>query len=329
MEFSSSSSTAKTPVANLRREFEMQKITESETVKEYSDRLMKVVNQMRLHGEELFDKRVVQKVLVSLPEKFEHKISSLEDSRDLSKVTLTELVNALRAVEQRKTLRLENDSTETALAAAEKGKAQTTGGGRIQYAAKNDNEKQEYHRNSTGAQCKICKQFGHEEKVCKSKPAQAKLAETKDFREEKLCTHHMTPNKAVLKILDSSYSSRVKLGNGEYVAVQGKGTAVVDTPIEVFSMYVKFKAVWLRKMLRDLCHTQEKAIKIPCDNMSAVAIAKNPVFHGRTKHFKIKYYLLREAQEEGEVILVHSSSEDQLADIFTERLRKSRFEMLN
>ena len=58
-------------LVNLRREFESLKMKDSETIKEFSDKLMKVVNQIRLLGEELNDKRVGEKVLVSFPEKFE------------------------------------------------------------------------------------------------------------------------------------------------------------------------------------------------------------------------------------------------------------------
>lgn len=49
-----------------------------ETIKEYTDRLMKVVNQIRLLGEELTNERVVEKFLVSVPKRFEAKISSLK-----------------------------------------------------------------------------------------------------------------------------------------------------------------------------------------------------------------------------------------------------------
>ena len=66
-------------------------------VKEFTDRILKVVNQLRVLGEELSDKRVIKKVLVSLLERFESKISSLEESRDLSKITLAEFINTLQA----------------------------------------------------------------------------------------------------------------------------------------------------------------------------------------------------------------------------------------
>lgn len=85
--------------------FEILKMRDSESVKEFSNRLMKVVNQIRLLSDDMPDKRVVEKVLISLPEKFESKISSLEDSRDLASISLAKLINVLQATEQRSTLR--------------------------------------------------------------------------------------------------------------------------------------------------------------------------------------------------------------------------------
>ena len=46
--------------------------------------------------------------------------------------------------------------------------------------------------------------------------------------------------------------------------------------------------------MTDLKMVQDDATKIFVDNQVAIAISKNPVFHGRTKHFKIKYYFVRE-----------------------------------
>ncbi|XP_022848701.1 uncharacterized protein LOC111371002 [Olea europaea var. sylvestris] len=106
-EFRGNARTRQMQVLNLRREYETLKMKDSEAVKEYADRLMKVVNKIRLLGDDLPDRRIVEKVLISLPEKFEAKISSLEDSRDLSSITLSELVNALQATEQRRLLRQE------------------------------------------------------------------------------------------------------------------------------------------------------------------------------------------------------------------------------
>jgi len=63
------------------------------------------------------------------------------------------------------------------------------------------------------------------------------------------------------------------------------------------------------------------------DNQAAIAISKDPVCHGKTKHFNIKLYL-REMQQNGEVTLVYCRTEDQLADLFTKPLPVSKFELL-
>jgi len=81
------------------------------------------MNQVRLLGEGFPDSIIVEKVLVSLPEKFEHKICSLEGSKDFSEMSLQELVNALQAVEQRQAYRQEGTS-EGALVAVYKEKSQ-------------------------------------------------------------------------------------------------------------------------------------------------------------------------------------------------------------
>jgi hypothetical protein len=83
---------------------------ETDTFKDFSSQISKLVNQVRLLGEDFPNSRVVEKVLVSLPEKFKHKICSLEDSKDFSKMSLQELVNALQAMEQRQAYRQEGTS---------------------------------------------------------------------------------------------------------------------------------------------------------------------------------------------------------------------------
>lgn len=88
------------------------------------------------------------------------------------------------------------------------------------------------------------------------------------------------------------------------------------------------QVVWLRKMLTDLKYDQVSPSTLLCDNSSAIAIARNPVFHGRTKHFNIKYHTIRFFQDEGEIDLKFCCSEEQLADIFIKPLPKSRFEEL-
>ncbi|RHN67383.1 hypothetical protein MtrunA17_Chr3g0102151 [Medicago truncatula] len=76
-------------VLNLIREFEMQRMKESETIKEYADKLLSIVNNVRLLGGEFSDIRIVRKCPVTVPERFESTISSLENSKDMSTITLS------------------------------------------------------------------------------------------------------------------------------------------------------------------------------------------------------------------------------------------------
>ena len=59
---------------NLIREFEMLKMKETETIKDYSDKLQSIVNKMRLLGKDFSNKRIVQKILVTVLEIYESKI---------------------------------------------------------------------------------------------------------------------------------------------------------------------------------------------------------------------------------------------------------------
>ena len=66
---------------------------------------MTIVNHIKLLGEDFSTQRIVEKLLVSLPERYESKISFPEDSKDLPKISFAELINALQAVDQRRTMR--------------------------------------------------------------------------------------------------------------------------------------------------------------------------------------------------------------------------------
>lgn len=77
---------------------------------------------MRFLSENITKKSVVEKVLVNVLERFKSKISSLEESKDFSKLTLIEVVNAFQASKHRTTIRMDS-ATETALCAKVKGKA--------------------------------------------------------------------------------------------------------------------------------------------------------------------------------------------------------------
>ncbi|PKU59087.1 Retrovirus-related Pol polyprotein from transposon TNT 1-94 [Dendrobium catenatum] len=88
------------------------------------------------------------------------------------------------------------------------------------------------------------------------------------------------------------------------------------------------EVVWLRRLAAELHLPQPNPTTIHCDNTSAIAIAKNPVFHARTKHIEIDYHFIRQQISAGDIKLVHISSKDQVADIFTKPFSITRFNEL-
>jgi len=77
--------------------------------------------------------------------------------------------------------------------------------------------------------------------------------------------------------------------------------------------------LWLKKIMLNLDLEHQENTEVFVDNQETIAISHNPVFHGKTKHFNIKLYFLREVQEGGEVKLIYCKSEDQIVDVFTMR----------
>jgi len=61
-------------------------------------------------------------------------------------------------------------------------------------------------------------------------------------------------------------------------------------------------------------------IIIYCDNISSILLAYNLVYHARTKDIEVHYHFIREKILTKEIDLIHVSTEDQVANIFTKAL---------
>ena len=85
---------------------------------------------------------------------------------------------------------------------------------------------------------------------------------------------------------------------------------------------------WLRMLLHDLGIFLSTPPLLWCDNVSALAIASNPVFHARTKHIEVDYHFVREKVLRKDLLVKFISSNDQLVDIFTKGFPSSRFHWL-
>jgi len=80
------------------------------------------------------------------------------------------------------------------------------------------------------------------------------------------------------------------------------------------------EVTWLVKLLSELGVSQSQPVTLHCDNQSALQIAKNPVFHERTKHIDLDCHFTREKVLEGLLQLAYLPTSLQLADILTKVL---------
>jgi hypothetical protein len=99
-------------------------------------------------------------------------------------------------------------------------------------------------------------------------------------------------------------------------STEAKYRAMALTIIELY---------WLRMLFKDMQVPLFSSLVLWCDNIGALALASNPVYHARTKHIDVGVHFIREKVNNKDIILKYISSYDQLADIFTKGLTSARF----
>ncbi|XP_052490862.1 uncharacterized protein LOC128043079 [Gossypium raimondii] len=229
-------------VLNLIRDFELQKMKESESVKEYSDRLLSIANKVKLLRSELNDFRIVIKLLVTIPEKFEATITTLENTKDLLKISPAELLNALQAQEQRISM-----SQEGVIEGALPVKHQDNNRYKKKKNFKNqltseENSSGNYQKSKRGGVKKSYPPCHH----CEKKGRES----SESWLIDSGCTNHMTYNKKLFEELRNTEVKRVRIGNGEYLEVKGKGTCLIRDANgrNLFNVKMKGKSFALNPM---------------------------------------------------------------------------------
>ncbi|GAV78044.1 LOW QUALITY PROTEIN: hypothetical protein CFOL_v3_21512 [Cephalotus follicularis] len=81
---------------------------------------------------------------------------------------------------------------------------------------------------------------------------------------------------------------------------------------------------WLRMLLSNISLPISGPFMLHCDNQSTMHITNNPVFYERTEHIEVDGHFIGEKIHNNEFHLVHTWTEEQLADIFTKSLHKNR-----
>ncbi|GKD28184.1 hypothetical protein Tco_1234398, partial [Tanacetum coccineum] len=84
------------------------------------------------------------------------------------------------------------------------------------------------------------------------------------------------------------------------------------------------EAVWLKMLLEELGHKQEK-ITLLCDNQSALYLARNPTFNSKTKHKRVQFQFVHEKVEEGTVDMQKIHTDDNVANYLTKAINSDKF----
>ena len=88
------------------------------------------------------------------------------------------------------------------------------------------------------------------------------------------------------------------------------------------------EAVRLKRFLQCLGITthSEEAVTLYYDSTTALVYAKDPKYHGKSKHIEIKYHFIRDMVAQGEVVMKHSSTRSMVADLLTKPIARDVFQ---
>ncbi|KAA8521614.1 hypothetical protein F0562_012287 [Nyssa sinensis] len=88
------------------------------------------------------------------------------------------------------------------------------------------------------------------------------------------------------------------------------------------------EVIWVQHLCRDLGINLTTPSTILCDNLGAIYLSSNPLFHARTKHVEIDFHFIRDRVFYKSLAVLFVSSKDQLADVLTKPLTTARFTTL-
>ncbi|CAI7747178.1 unnamed protein product [Closterium sp. NIES-54] len=139
---------------------------------------------------------------------------------------------------------------------------------------------------------------------------------------------------------DASHASDKKTGKGAYgyvfllggTAIMWQAKKLADIALSTAeSGYMALffacqEGVWLRRLMKELDITIEGPTVVKSDSKSAIDLARNDNWHGRTKHMNVKYHWVREQLEKQQFKFEFVPTQEQVADFLTKVLPRSNFE---
>ncbi|XP_078166504.1 uncharacterized protein LOC144561415 [Carex rostrata] len=239
----------------------------SEKIKEYFSRVIEIINQMRKYGKDISDQKVVEKILISLTDKYDYIITAIEKSKYLSTLSIQQLMSSFESHEERKLQRevnLVEDAFHSKLSFRRRYNPTSQGNIQEKKAQKEKSPGTSHSRfwcdihkwsNHSTSQCwskktcNKCKMLGHVARVCRSRVSdRANFIEEKESHEsifyachsakeekgdiwflDSGCMNYMTGNHELFQEINTSYQTKVRMRNGTLVQAKGKGSIAIQT----------------------------------------------------------------------------------------------------
>ena len=84
------------------------------------------------------------------------------------------------------------------------------------------------------------------------------------------------------------------------------------------------EAMFLKQLLHEIHQDSGSPVTIHEDNQSCIALSKNSMTTGRSKHMDVRYHFCREKVESGDIEVQYCATENMLADVLTKPLVSAR-----
>ena len=276
--YQGSSKVKRAQLQALRREFELLFMKEGEKVDQFLGRTLTVVNKLKSNGETIEQSTVVSKILRSLTVKFNYVVCAIEESNDLSTLSIDELHGSLLVQEQR--MQGYQEEEHVLKIAHDDRYYNNRGRGRGTFRGGRGRGRGRQPFNKALVECFKCHKLGHFQYECPELDKAANYVEEEkemllmsyeDSHQERSqeiwfldssCSNHMTGNKKWFSEMQENFHRTVKLGNNSRMSVVAKGSVrlVVDGITQV--IYDVYYVPELTNNLLSIGQLQEKGLAI-------------------------------------------------------------------
>ncbi|CAL8155107.1 unnamed protein product [Prunus armeniaca] len=164
----------------LHKEFEILHMKEEELVNYYFARTLSIANKMRIHGENLEDVAIIEKILLSMTHKFDYVVCSIEESNDINSLSIDVLQSSLLVHEQRMTSYVVEEqalkvSTHEGTTSLGRGRRRRGLHGSSRGRGRQLSYNQGAQFNKASVECYHCHKLGHYQYECPDKEKETKV----------------------------------------------------------------------------------------------------------------------------------------------------------